>query len=299
MKKKRTGRIYLKSNFLPSITFLEPMDDDGNKWFFTYSSAGRYYGQKEGNLEDLLISVLKDCIIKYLPAGLNKKNCQEIINSPGWLEKNLDSKIDRVISNLRGDFFNESGNLSDISNIMTPLMKKMVEKKILSSYKISRENSIVIGLDRYKISEIIDILGKYNPHQTKIELFALKLLPSKNMGIKKTRGNYSLNVHIGVKKIEDSYDYVDKIIMEIIDKTTTNSSIKTEFLNDFLKYLISNDDWSFDKPNSIIKVLSKYCGQNIEIISQIKNEKTLHQIIKLNKMEKFGDIIKLYSQELL
>lgn len=299
-EKKRTGRIYLVSNFLPSVTFMEMLDDNVDKWFFTYSSAGRYYGEREKKFEDLMISILEDCIIKYLPSGINKKRSQEIIRSEGWLEKNIDPDINKVISNLRKDYFSGNENISDLRNIMTPLMKKMKENKTSTFVPNNRENSLQIYIESVKISEIMDILEGHNPYR-RLSFYPIKLIPSANPGIMKTMGSNifgNITIKIGVNKIGDYYDKIDSIIMSIFDRNPIESEIDNNFLSGFFKYLFSTDGWRCDKPNSIIYELSKYCGKDIERLSKIKNLDTLDRIIKMNKMEKFENLIKLNSQGL-
>jgi hypothetical protein len=52
---KRTGRIYLKTSYLPSKTQIEKR---GNNWIYWYSSAGRDYGHKYMSTPELLIREL-------------------------------------------------------------------------------------------------------------------------------------------------------------------------------------------------------------------------------------------------
>lgn len=291
-EKKKTGRIYLHSNYLPSVSYLKKLRDDENLWFYTRVSQGENYGMRTGSLEEVLRGIIWDCIRKALPTGMPPKKADAIVNSEGWMEKNLNSDMEAIVSKIREEMFSKVGNIGDLSDLSTPLMKKLGDINAIKITRRKSQGSVDISVNGDFAIDLLHDLYPEIAYKRTQNLYWIQIIPSLDSGIKKIaggRGSY-YNVKVGVKKMEDCYKRIDSIIRDMFFRLEDS-----DFFTGFIKHIIDLPGTRVD----IIKELSVYCGKDIEKIAAIKNPETRKKIIKMNDMEGFDRIINLHSDGLI
>lgn len=291
-EKKRTGRIYLHSNYLPSVSYLKKLRDDEDLWFYTCVSQGENYGMRTGSLEEVLRGIIWDCIRKPLPTWMTPKKADAIVNSEGWMEKNLNPDMKATVSKIREEMFSKVGNIGDLSDLSTPLMKKLGDIDAIKITRRKSEGSVDISVNDGFVMDLLHGLYPEIAYKRTRNLYWIRITPSLDSGIKKIaggKGSY-YNVRVGVKKMDDCYKRVDSIISDMFFRLEDS-----DFFTGLIKHIIDPPGTNVD----IIKELSVYCGKDIEKIASIKNPETRKKIIKMNGMEKFDRIINLYSDGLI
>jgi len=188
--------------------------------------------------------------------------------------------------------FSKVGNIGDLSDLSTPLMKKLGDIDAIRITRRKSEGSVDISVnDDFAMGLLKDLYTDVAYKRTQ-DLYWIRIIPSLDPGIKKIaggKGSY-YNVMVGVKKMEDCYKRIDSIIRDMVFRLEGS-----DFFTVFIKHIIDLPGTSVD----IIKELSTYCGKDIEKIAAIKNPETREKIIKMNGMERFDRIINLHSDGLI
>jgi hypothetical protein len=304
-EKKKTGRIYVKGSKLPSIAYFLKTGDQNDSWYSTYVANGEDYGSRHGSLDDLFVCLLKDFIIKGLPRGTRKKEALEVIDSDGWLEKNLDPSFDKTLESLKKSIFGDVNNLDSLNNLMTPLMKRLVKSNLIH---ISNRGtgSIYISLDDAALSHIMLVVS--DSAGTRFSRMWMELHPSRNSGIKSQVDSrkISVTVYVGVEKIEDCYERIDKYIrkylFDIVAKPIYgkyDEGEESKFYTGLLKYILENAEKSMFNESNVLEMIADYCKSDIDKISKIYNSETREKIIKKVGLGKFDKLIDLSADGLL
>lgn len=151
IKPVKTGRIYITSRFLPSVTYFWK---DGTAWHYVFSSAGKEYGnQRSNDIDSLFELMIIDCIKKSAPTGFTRSDIEKMVSDKKWLFDNADSE-----SIINGDIYKKYREISnpqvitDFSKIRTTVMDRLLFNGIAGS-SINKGGSIVLNFTNHIYSE--------------------------------------------------------------------------------------------------------------------------------------------------
>lgn len=157
---RRTGRVTVKGDYLPSQTFFEKTQD-GRNWYYIYSASGRYYGRQEGDLQNLFGRLIKDSIRKGAPSYLNRKDLDRVLSDDEWIFSNLDTNHKLIYERIKGKLTEESGIISDFKGIKFPLLDQLQDLGLVKIEDSTLGSIVVVFVSNYRYATGYHLDTKY------------------------------------------------------------------------------------------------------------------------------------------
>jgi hypothetical protein len=228
LEPKKTGRIYVKGGYLPSVAYFEKFTGGG--WYYIYSGAGRYYGQQTGTLQTLFLKLMKDSIKKGAPSYLNKKDVDSALSDDEWLAANMNEDPASIYKLIQQKI--SSDIILDFGDLEFPAIKNMIDMSLVSEPSKGNLGDVTFfltsvyrsgpdkGSSKNKFWGIIDAIIRptdsyYSTRLSKIK--SITFYPKGN-GVSARSTSDKMRIDVGAKTKEEAVDLIQKTLIKYMLK---------------------------------------------------------------------------------
>lgn len=228
---KRTQRVYIKSGYLPSITYFEKLPSD-SKWSYMFTGAGRTYGIQRGDLQDLFFFLMADAVKKSAPTYLQKKDVDRFIKDKTWFFENASENLREIYNRMKVEIAGDSGIVLDFSNLKIPAIDNLLKSGIINSVHRTDTGVISIQVTEGSVANkgnpvwkfMTDLIEKslesvdYSVfHFSASKVSGISFYP-KGMGISVRSSTRDLKIDVGVKSENEAKQEIEKLLRKYLMK---------------------------------------------------------------------------------
>lgn len=269
---RSTGRVSIKGKFLPSQTRFEKKSD--GTWSYYYSASGKYYGQQEGNLEDLFVQMIKDSVKKGAPSYLNKKDIDTILADDEWLFSSITGKEDEIYKKIQSKLHGESGIVLDFTGLKLPVIENLQSLGLLSKEFKGKLGEISYSVIHEDFGDhhhqgpfwpiINKVISKEDPnYYTRLSNVGFMTFYPKGSGISARSTNNRVQIDIGAHNDEDAVKMIEKAVMKYMLKNTINIyGNVSKGTRDFIQSLYRHFIESSTDETEVNTILDNYFTEN-------------------------------------
>ncbi len=235
---RKTGRISISGGNLPSVSYFQ--QNSAGEWFKQYEAAGRIYGNKYGNLQDLFMEVIKDSIRKGAPSYLIKKELDEVLADDDWISANVELEPKSIYSKIKSKVIGNSDIVSDFTVLDFPGIESLQKLGLISepfkgrmgeiSFEILHNNSekpFWLLLDK--------IVSEEDPrYYTRLSNIESMTFYPKGTGISaRSASKNRMQIDLGAKTEKEAVQMIEKSVRKYMSKNRLiiEGDISTETRN--------------------------------------------------------------------
>lgn len=225
---RNTGRIAMSGHFIPSQAYFEK-SWGGSEWSYTYVSAGRYYGQQYGGLQQLFSQLMKDFVKKGAPSYLNKKDLGSILSDDKWFFDNVESDYTDFYKKIQRHINAGSDIVLNFSDLELPVLDKLSDLGLIQVHEVGNYGEIFVSLiGDYRRAPnkefwkfLANVIEDYIPiSSVSIELTRFNSISfyPKGSGISPRGSNERMKIDIGFKSKEEVAEAIQKTLVKYMLK---------------------------------------------------------------------------------
>ena len=225
---RNTGRISFSGHYIPSQAYAEK-SANGKEWYYVYASAGNYYGQQYGSLQQLFPKMMKDFIKKGAPSYLNKKDVELILDDDEWFFNNVESDYRNFYKKVQEKINSGSGIILDFSDLDLPVLDNLVNMGFITvdrngSYgelgvSLIGSPSRAAGKDFWKmVSSSVESYASGENLNTSLSKFNMVIFYPKGSGVSPRGTNKRMRIDIGFATKEEAAEAIQKTLLKYMLK---------------------------------------------------------------------------------